>query len=185
MPGEETIIHRGRWEGQPFPNSFESFRLYGGGVEADIKLLKDNKTLVVAHPADFNTTHEAIEGMDLEEFNKLRVKNGEEEGGAAPLFNEYLLGSYDRGVNVSFEITASTLDRSKQVARQAVETVKRFKEAGAFKVSGQEYPEFIEQMAKYYEIVIFTASLPGYADFILDLIDPEKHISYRLYRDQC
>lgn len=43
--------------------------------------------------------------------------------------------------------------------------------------------EFLAEMSKYYEIVIFTAGLAEYADEILDMIDPEKkHISYRLYR---
>lgn len=38
-------------------------------------------------------------------------------------------------------------------------------------------------MAKNYEIIIFTAALQDYADFILDIIDPKKVISYRLYRE--
>ena len=38
-------------------------------------------------------------------------------------------------------------------------------------------------MSKYYEIIIFTAALQDYADFILDIIDPNKVISHRLYRE--
>ena len=38
-------------------------------------------------------------------------------------------------------------------------------------------------MAKHYEIVIFTAALQDYADYILDILDENKNlISYRLYR---
>ena len=37
-------------------------------------------------------------------------------------------------------------------------------------------------MAKYYELVIFTAALQEYADQVVDQIDPEAHIKYRLYR---
>ena len=37
-------------------------------------------------------------------------------------------------------------------------------------------------MAKYYEIVIFTAAMQDYADWVLDCLDSEKVISYRLYR---
>lgn len=37
-------------------------------------------------------------------------------------------------------------------------------------------------MSKYYEIVIFTAAVKDYADWILDRLDPEKIISHRLYR---
>lgn len=42
--------------------------------------------------------------------------------------------------------------------------------------------EFIGQMAKYFELVIFTAAVKDYADWILDRIDPSHHISFRLYR---
>ena len=31
--------------------------------------------------------------------------------------------------------------------------------------------EFLEQLSKYYEIFIFTAALPDYANFIIDIID--------------
>ena len=40
-------------------------------------------------------------------------------------------------------------------------------------------------MSKYFEIVIFTASLSKYANPLLDIIDPKKVCSYRLYRDHC
>lgn len=42
--------------------------------------------------------------------------------------------------------------------------------------------EFLVEMAKYYEIVIFTAALQDYADWAIDIIDLQKSISYRLYR---
>jgi len=41
---------------------------------------------------------------------------------------------------------------------------------------------FLEEMAQYYEVVIFTAGLKEYADFILDRIDTKKSITHRLYR---
>ena len=43
--------------------------------------------------------------------------------------------------------------------------------------------QFIEELSKHYEIVIFTASTEVSADFILDRIDPKfQFISHRLYR---
>lgn len=43
--------------------------------------------------------------------------------------------------------------------------------------------EFLEELAKYYEIMIFTAAIQEYADEILNKLDPEGNlISYRLYR---
>ena len=44
---------------------------------------------------------------------------------------------------------------------------------------------FLIEMAKYYEIVIFTAGLKDYADWILDDFDKKKSIRYRLYRNNC
>jgi len=37
-------------------------------------------------------------------------------------------------------------------------------------------------MAKYYELVIFTAALQDYADRVIDEIDKKKNVKYRLYR---
>ncbi|KAL3672204.1 hypothetical protein V7S43_002866 [Phytophthora oleae] len=45
--------------------------------------------------------------------------------------------------------------------------------------------EFLVEMAKYYEIVVYTASLSKYADPLLDKLDPEGVIRYRLYREHC
>jgi CTD small phosphatase-like protein 2 len=48
---------------------------------------------------------------------------------------------------------------------------------------------FIEETSKYYELVIFTAAtqdvilyLNQYADFVLNELDKNRRISYRLYR---
>lgn len=40
-------------------------------------------------------------------------------------------------------------------------------------------------MAKHYEIVIYTASLNKYADPLLDLLDPQRTIRSRLFRESC
>ena len=45
--------------------------------------------------------------------------------------------------------------------------------------------EFIKKISKYYEIVIFTASLSQYASPLLDKLDKENNIQYRLYRNNC
>jgi RNA polymerase II subunit A small phosphatase-like protein len=45
--------------------------------------------------------------------------------------------------------------------------------------------EFLVEMAKHYEIVIYTASLNKYADPLLDLLDPQKTIRARLFRESC
>ena len=38
-------------------------------------------------------------------------------------------------------------------------------------------------MSKYYELVVFTAGMKEYADWILNDFDKSGYISHRLYRD--
>ena len=45
--------------------------------------------------------------------------------------------------------------------------------------------EFIINLSKHFELVIFTASIPKYASPLLDILDKEKNIKHRLYREQC
>ena len=44
---------------------------------------------------------------------------------------------------------------------------------------------FLTEMAKYYEIIVYTASLNKYADPLLDLLDPHRVIRTRLFRESC
>lgn len=45
--------------------------------------------------------------------------------------------------------------------------------------------EFLETMAKYYELAIFTASLQVYCDAVMEKLDPNGLCVHRLYRDSC
>ena len=40
-------------------------------------------------------------------------------------------------------------------------------------------------MSEYFEIVVYTAALQEYADWILDGVDQSGCISHRLYRQHC
>ena len=42
--------------------------------------------------------------------------------------------------------------------------------------------EFLKEMAELYEVVIFTAAMQDYADWVIDSIDKPGHIKYRMYR---
>jgi len=44
---------------------------------------------------------------------------------------------------------------------------------------------FLQAMSRWYEVVVFTASLQHYADPVIDLIDPGKCISRRFFRPSC
>lgn len=46
--------------------------------------------------------------------------------------------------------------------------------------------EFLSQVAKLYEVVVFTASQQIYAEQLLDIVDPDsQYIQHRVYRDSC
>lgn len=45
--------------------------------------------------------------------------------------------------------------------------------------------KFLKEMAEIYEVVIFTAAMQDYADWVLDSIDRPGYISYRLYRQHA
>ena len=44
---------------------------------------------------------------------------------------------------------------------------------------------FLRMTAQKFELVIFTASLSKYADPLLDVLDPDRLISSRLFRESC
>ena len=45
--------------------------------------------------------------------------------------------------------------------------------------------EFIVEVGKYYEVVIFTASLSKYAIPLMNILDPENVAPQRLFREHC
>lgn len=146
MDRKKNIAHRGQWEGQALPNSFETFQSRGGGVEADVMLLSDSHTLAVAHPGDFGEKDEFIQTMSPDEFANLKVKSAKPESTATPFFREYVAGCYDRGIEAFFEIKGSNTETMVRTARRMVETIKDMRSEGAFEVKGKEHPEFWEQM---------------------------------------
>ena len=45
--------------------------------------------------------------------------------------------------------------------------------------------QFLKELAHYYELVIFTASLAKYANPLMDILDEDRCCSSRLFRDHC
>jgi len=45
--------------------------------------------------------------------------------------------------------------------------------------------KFMQELGSHFEIVVFTASLPKYADPVLDLLDIHKVVRARLFREAC
>ncbi|EUD65005.1 hypothetical protein C922_04633 [Plasmodium inui San Antonio 1] len=44
---------------------------------------------------------------------------------------------------------------------------------------------FFKEISKHYEVVIFTASLPKYANAVIDKLDKDNICAYRLFRESC
>lgn len=44
---------------------------------------------------------------------------------------------------------------------------------------------FLKMCCELFEVVIFTASLEEYASPLIDILDKERKVPYRLYRDSC
>ncbi|ORX40617.1 HAD-like domain-containing protein, partial [Kockovaella imperatae] len=44
---------------------------------------------------------------------------------------------------------------------------------------------FLKEMGRLYEVVIFTASLSKYADPVLDMLDVNRVVRHRLFRESC
>jgi CTD small phosphatase-like protein 2 len=40
-------------------------------------------------------------------------------------------------------------------------------------------------MSQYYEIVVFTAAMPDYANWVIDNLDKKKLINFRLFRQHA
>ncbi len=45
--------------------------------------------------------------------------------------------------------------------------------------------EFLREMQSFYEVVVFTAAMQDYADWVLDQIDPHGYVKHRLYRQHA
>lgn len=46
-------------------------------------------------------------------------------------------------------------------------------------------PQFLKRMHKYFEMVIYTASLSKYAEPLVEILDPDHFCSYKLFREHC
>lgn len=45
--------------------------------------------------------------------------------------------------------------------------------------------EFLQSVAQWYEVVVFTASVSRYGDPLLDILDKDNNVHSRLFRDSC
>lgn len=85
-----------------------------------------------------------------------------------------------------------TLVSSKRRTKQTIETedfsILIYHEGHPISYSIRKRPylsEFLNTMSGLFELCIFTYSIRAYADQIIDLIDPNGLVKYRLYRENC
>lgn len=44
---------------------------------------------------------------------------------------------------------------------------------------------FLAEMSKHYEVVLYTACLAVYGDYLFDALDPTRRCTSRIYREHC
>lgn len=158
MSSEQHIFHRGQWKGKDdepgntFPNSFETFGLSSGAVEADVTLLADGETLAMGHIGDFKGRVASLERVTPQDFDVLTVAHEGREANAAPLFKEYLLGCFDRGITCYFEIKGETSESTLRIGEKIAETVASMIHEGAFQVDGKDQSILLQKLVRFHSI---------------------------------
>ena len=124
-------------------------------------------------------------------LNKLNVKNKFEY---APLANRL------NNINPPFKFSKNktlVLDLDETLIHSSLEKNPNFKYDFIFNISINNLSHtiyvlkrpyldlFLETVNKIYDLIIFTASIPEYANPLLDRLDPLGKIKYRLFRQQC
>ncbi|KAK9762116.1 hypothetical protein K7432_012459 [Basidiobolus ranarum] len=110
----------------------------------------------------------------------------------APIETKYLLGpiakEYLGRKCLVLDLDETLVHSSFKVVEQAdfvipVEIEGQYHNVYVLKRPGVD--EFLKEVGKSFEIVIFTASLAKYADPVLDMLDIHKVVHYRLFRESC
>lgn len=68
------------------------------------------------------------------------------------------------------------------------EVIERGSDHSTFDVNVIRRPgldEFLGAVGSRYEVIVFTAALPNYANAVIDIIDPSGVIKHRLFREHC
>ena len=90
----------------------------------------------------------------------------------------------NKETNADHYLPAKTTDKKYTLVLDLDETLVHYFEVGSegtFLVR-PGCDQFLTEMAEIYEVVIFTAAMQDYADWVLNQIDKPKRIKYRLYR---
>lgn len=87
-------------------------------------------------------------------------------------------------INISNINDNNTTDDESKDDSDTCESEKELNKIGIF--FRPKLKEFLEEISEKFFVGIFTASIPEYADTIINYLDPdEKYIKFRLYRNDC
>ena len=136
-----------------------------------ILLLDLDETLI---HADFNE-----EFLNTDENDE----NGIKYDKIISFYSEIETFSFVNKNNKDYDTENITDDDSKEDLKE-YENKKILNKVGIF--LRPKVKEFLEKVSKYFEVGIFTASVPEYADAAINYLDPEnQYIKFRLYRNNC
>ena len=167
---KSTLSHIVRMKDIKFNYALESPLIYDKLPKVEIeKISLSNKKLLLL---DLDET--LIHSDFSEQF--LDNENIKYDG----IISFLLDNSYRKIGNKNDEIdTNITYDESKEDSDE-----KKLNSVGIFIRPGVQ--KFLDEVSKYFEVGIFTASIPEYADAAINYLDPEnKYIKLRLYRNNC
>ena len=126
-----------------------------------------------------------IHNKNIENKNTSTIPNMVTIGGAGGIFSMKSLGFVQMATPFLPKLSFKLKNTTYTLILDLDETLSHFfytPSGGCFLIRPYCF-NFLQEMKKFFEIVIFTAATKDYADSILDIIDPEKkYINYRLYR---
>lgn len=135
--------------------------------------------------------------IDLELINLLKFGNDlliKYKNGSEDYAEEVMLKSVELGKKLKQKVLIFDMDETLVSARFASRLPAKFQTSFKFDFHGQfihvslrpYVQDCLERLSALYEIVVFTAGVQDYADYILDHIDPDRTIiKKRLYRQDC
>ena len=157
------------------------------GIYSDIKDIDCDCNEAVKHVAKLvwdNAKHDTdaflfMKYAPMVDYNIYKIKN--------------ILPKKDLNDNKEYTLL---LDLDETLVHCSVEPLKTYDIKFPVLFNGDEYnifmrkrpyfKEFLEEVSKLFEVVVFTASQQAYADTLLDIVDPnKKYIKYRLFRTEC
>ena len=169
----QTLPHIAQMKDIKFDYALESPLLYEYFPKNILELIVSSNKKILLLDLDETLIHTDFEEEFDEDKYDAKISFYSEDKGNE-LKRNFKLGK-DENDNESEITDEESKDDSKQ---KVLNTVGIFLRPGVKK--------FLEEVSENFEVGIFTASVPEYADAAIKYLDPEnKYIKFRLYRNNC